>query len=124
MIRVVLDACSRHYSEDGVSFTSDPLTHPIPGPLRSVITTILQGASTTSYRQSYNAEEEWQSQSLSKLFIIHAVVHAMHQSLQTSVIMRGMRPLCTRPSSCMVRIRGKKSSTMSMPLGFLYLTVV
>ena len=69
-------------------FTSDSLAHPITGYLRSVITTILQGASTTSYRQSYNLEQEWQSQFLSRLFSIHAVVSTMQQTLQTSVIMK------------------------------------
>ena len=32
--------------------------------------------------------------------------------------MRGVRPPCTRPTSYMVRVRRRKSSTMSMPLGF------
>ena len=44
----------------------------------------------------------------------------MHQSLQTSVIMRDMGPPCTRLSSCMVRVRGRKSSRMPMTSGFLY----
>ena len=121
---VVLDACSRHYSENDVSFTSDSLAHPITGQLRSVITTVLQGASTTSYRQSYNLKQEWQSQFLSRLFLIHAVVHTMQQNIHTSVIMRDMRPLCFGPSCCTIRVRGRKASIISMPSGFLYLTVV
>ena len=71
-------------SEDDVSFTFDSITHPIP--LRSVITIILQSALTTCYnRQSYNAEEERQSQFLSRLFIIHAVVHTYQASKSTSI---------------------------------------
>ena len=61
-------------------------------------------------------QREWQSQYPSRLFLIHAVVHTMQQSLQTSVIMRDMWSLCSGPSCCMVRVRGRKSSIIiSMP---------